>query len=185
VRIGYLVEGATDAAVVRGLRDQLCPRADLLQGSFRGSSGARRKAELRRTCVVLAAMGADVIVDLNDANELAWHQRRDQERQCASPEHLPLLVFGAPEPNIESWLVADVAAFAGHTGVRCAHRPPDAKPLVERAFQVTGTNRRTAEITAFVAHANLQLWESSDNSFRGFIRECRDMAHRLGCTLGA
>ena len=182
MKIGYLPEGATDCAVITGLRDQLCPQAELIEGTFRGSTRNRAR-ELRRACLELQEKGADVIVDLNDANELSWHQRRDQERQYALPEHLPLLVVGAPEPNVEMWLIADPTAFTGRTGLDCRPRPADAKPIVEQGFQITGYDKRVAEIATFVAEANLQAWERNDNSFGGFLQECRNMAHQLNCDL--
>ncbi|MBU0606269.1 MAG: hypothetical protein KKI08_00230 [Armatimonadetes bacterium] len=182
MRIGYLLEGSTDGAVIAGLRDQLCPEAELIEGSFRGSLGPRRR-ELPKALRELALKGADVIVNLNDANELTWTQRCQQEREWAPVEHHHHLVCGAPEPNVESWLVADAEAFTTRTGVGCRPKPLDAKPLVERGFQVNGFNKRTEEIAAFVRQANFQVWESNDNSFRGFIRECRSMARQCGCEL--
>lgn len=182
MKIGYLVEGSTDSAVLAGLKDQLCPDAELIEGSFRGSLGPRRR-ELPKALHELALKDADVIVSLNDANELTWTQRCQQEREWAPAEHSHRLVCGAPEPNVESWLVADADAFMRRTSLACRPRPKDAKPLVEEGLQITGYQKRTEDIAAFVAQADLQVWESNDNSFRGFIRECREMAHRRGCQL--
>jgi hypothetical protein len=185
VKIGYLVEGSTDRAVVRALAARLCPKAQLVEGAFRGSlKGSGRKRELPKACAALREMGADVIVDLNDANEMAWHQRRDQERAWTPPELHHLVVIGAPKPNVEAWLVADAAHFERTTGQSCRPAPQDPKALVERAFAVTGGDRKEDEIAAFVRAADLEAW-SADASFGGFMAEARDKAVGLGCALDA
>lgn len=184
MKIGYLVEGSTDRAVVHGLQRQLCPEAELVEGRFRGSiRGAGRRRELPKACVELCAKGVDVIVDLNDANEMPWHERRDQERSWAPLEHRHLLVIGAPAPNVEAWLIADPARFQQETRIQCRPRPDDPKPLVETAFGVTGIEKQEDRIAEFVAGSDLRTWAGADSSFAGFLDECRGAAQRLGCRL--
>ena len=36
MKIAYCVEGTTDRAILRGLRDRWCPQAELVEGRFRG-----------------------------------------------------------------------------------------------------------------------------------------------------
>jgi hypothetical protein len=186
MKIGYLVEGSTDRAVVVGLQRQLCPGAELVEGHFRGGlKGVGRRRELPKACLELRAKGVEAIVDLNDANELAWHKRRDQERDWTPEEYRPIVAFGAPQPNINMWLIADANHFERATREACRPRPNDPKPLTERAFGVTGVEKREAEIADFVAAADLTVWEREDNSFGGFMEECRRVAQVVGCGLQA
>ncbi|MBP8955027.1 MAG: hypothetical protein KBI47_21735 [Armatimonadetes bacterium] len=182
MKIGYLVEGSTDRAIVMGLQRRLCPEAELVPGHFRGSlRGAGRRRELPQACRELNAKGVDVIVDINDANELAWHRRRDQEKSWIPPECRHLAIVGAPEPNINAWLIADPNHFQRETRVQCRPKPPDPKPVTEQAFGVTGTEKQEDRIADFVAGADLARCEQEDNSFADFLGECRRVAARLGC----
>jgi hypothetical protein len=186
VKIGYLPEGSTDGAVIAGLRDQLCPGAELIEGTFRGSTTRNRPRELRRACLELREKGADVIVDLNDANEMTWSARCQQERAWIPQEYHHRLITGAPKPNIEAWLIADAGYFQRQKNRGCRPKPDDPKALkalVEEAFGVTGIEKKEDEISGFVAGAPLTEWERDDNSFGGFLQECRNMAHQLNCDL--
>ena len=179
MKIGCLVEGpSTDEAFLRGLRRQLCPEGELLGPHYRGKYRKRRRRELRDGCRELALRGADVIVNLNDANELSWHERRDQESEWVPEELRHKVVIGAPEPNIEMWLIADPAYFQRRTGSACRPKPADPKPLVKKALADSGQ-----DVADFVAEADLHRWQSEDRSFKAFLDECRDMARRLNCKL--
>jgi len=184
MRIGYLVEGSTDRAVVRGLHRRLCPRAELVEGTFRGSMrGVGRKRELPKACLELRAKGVDVIVDINDANEFSWPKRCEQEKGWMPDRVHHITAFGAPEPNIGGWLTADPGHFQRETGEQCRPRPADPRPLTEQAFGVTGIEKQEDRIADFVAAADLTVWEREDNSFAAFMRQCRQVAQVVGCTL--
>lgn len=66
MRIGFSVEGSTDAALLRGLRDRWCPEAELLAGNMRGTTRQSARREIAKICVELKAKGVDVIVFLRD-----------------------------------------------------------------------------------------------------------------------
>ncbi len=184
MKIDHLVEGSTDRALIRGLHRQLCPDAELVEGHFRGSiNGVGRKRELASACAELDAKDVDVIVDVNDANEMTWHQRRDQERSWIPPQYHHKVAVGCPEPNISAWLIADAGHFQRATGSPCRPKPEDPKPLTDTAFHVTGIEKREMEIAEFVAEADLAVWRREDRSFDAFAQECREIGRALACTL--
>ncbi|MEW6744535.1 MAG: hypothetical protein AB1486_17410 [Planctomycetota bacterium] len=66
--------------VLRGLRDRWCPDAQMVEGSFRGTTGLSLRRELRKICDDLfERKGCDVLVFLSDADEAAWRKLRRKE----------------------------------------------------------------------------------------------------------
>jgi len=101
MRIGYSVEGSTDKALLKGLKQRWCSHADLIEGRFRGTSGQSQRREIPKTCIELIAKGVDLVVFLRDANNEDWRDvLREDEKRCRS-DHEHLAVFAVCDRNVE------------------------------------------------------------------------------------
>jgi hypothetical protein len=181
MRIGYSVEGSTDRALLEGLRRRWCPKADLVQGRFRGTSRQSQRREIPNTCVEMASKQADLVLFLRDANKEEWRDvlRKDEER-CRS-EHRHIAVFGVCDRNVECWLCADADWLAKQIGRPARDfRVEDPKAAFESALGVCRSDRKEEEIAGLVKDAPLQHWLANP-SFEDFYGKLRDAAKRFPC----
>lgn len=183
MKLGYSVEGSTDRALLEGLRQRWCPYAELVEGHFRGTTGQSRRREIPRICVELQIKGVDSIVFLTDSNGPAWREvLRSENRRCRA-EHQHLAVFGVCLRNVECWLAADPDYIANYFGrQRQEFSIDDPKGVVEAAFGITRTEKKEAEIAAFVVDAPLHRWLRNP-SFEEFYKSLRGMSRQLGCEI--
>jgi hypothetical protein len=183
MKIGYSVEGSTDRALVVGLRDRWCPSAHLIEGLFRGNSGLRRRLELPKICTELAYKGVDMIILLRDANEEDWRVALRAEQEKCHPAHRHLAVFGVCSRNVESWICSDADWIAQVTGrTSNEFRVEDPKGVFSSAMQITGIEKREAEIAKLISHAPLKHW-LRNNSFEAFYDFLRQKSIELNCSL--
>ena len=190
MRIGYSVQGSTDRAFLRGLRDRWCPRADLLEGNFRGSTGLSLRREFGKTCDELSAKGAHVIVLLTDSDEASWRDVKRREMQKIPTEHAHLVILGVAERNIECWLTADAKALANwlRTALGVAAQPrelevEDPKGVFESKVGITRWDKKEDEIAGFVTGGPLRQWLKVSRSFEGFYDDVRTIGNRMECTI--
>jgi len=178
MKVGYCVEGSTDAAVIEGLRLRWCPHAELIVGKFRG---AFRRREIPHACLELRTKGAAVIILLRDANKENW---RDVVRaDCAACATAFDVVVGVADRNIECWLVANSHYASAKTGVNEADfRVPDPKNAFERAMKITALERRTHEIIEYVQQAPLRSW-LVNGSFEDFYDRVWQKGKELACLM--
>jgi len=183
MKIGYSVEGSTDRGVLQGLRDRWCPEAELLEGTFRGTSGQSQRREIPKTCIELCSKGIDLIVFLRDANKEPWRGvLRDDAARCR-PEHRHLAVFGVCDRNIECWLCADADWIAQQTdGAPDAFRAGDPKAAFESAMGITGHDKKEDDIAALVKHAPLHRW-LANRSWEDFYDKLRQESRQRSCTI--
>lgn len=181
--IGYSVQGSTDRAFLTGLRLRWCPSADLLEGRFRGSTGASLRREYRKICDEFSARSADLMVFLTDADTGSWREVQAEERSCFPPEFLNRSIHGVTERNIECWICADPEWIGRRVDVPPAvFRVPDPKGAFERALEVDRDDRKEREIAELVCAAPLRNWLVSP-SFEDFYEQARDMSQQLGCSV--
>ena len=183
MRIGYCVEGSADRAVLCGLNQRWCSRAELLEGRFRGTTGLSQRREIPKVCIELVSKGAEFVVFLRDANDEDWRAvLRAYEGDCRV-EHQYLAIFGVCDRNVECWLCADADWIARETG----HQPDefrvsDPKKVFETAMYITGFDRKEEEIAAMVLRAPLKNW-LSNRSFEEFYERVREKSKATGCEI--
>lgn len=183
MKIGYSVEGATDRALLTGLKRRWCPGAEMLEGHFRGTTGQSRHRELPRICEELALKGADVLVFLSDANDRPWRDVLREERSRFPAQRAAAAVIAVASRNVESWICADPNYVAGHCGMPASLLAvEDPKGPFEGAMAITRANRREPEIARIVEEAPLHSWLRNE-SFRNFYEQARDLSQRNGCQI--
>lgn len=180
MKIGYCVEGATDRALLTGLRRRWCQQADLVEGSFRGRL---RRREYPKACLELQAKGADVIVFVRDANDENWRTVMQADMLACGAHYQHLLIVGVCERNVECWLTAD-RQYASTTLSLAASEleVEDPKPVFERAMAITALERKEAEIQQYVFSAPLRNW-LGNRSFEAFYDSIRMLSKNLGCNI--
>jgi len=183
MRIGYCVEGSTDRAVLHGLNQRWCPHAQMIEGSFRGTSGLSQRREIPKVCIELVAKGVELIVFLRDANNEDWREvLRAYEDDCRL-EHKYFTVFGVCDRNVECWLCADADWIAKETG----HQPNefrviDPKGVFAKAMNITGFDRKEPGIAMLVRRAPLKSWLSNP-SFEEFYNRIWNKSKETGCKI--
>jgi len=187
VRIALLGEDNMHDAVLRGLAARWCPSAALETGEFRGRTKKRRRAELKDELTGRIRSGkCDCAAILLDADNDRWKDKVENERSKLPPQYVSLTAVGAPERNIECWLVADVNDFCETTGANRRQieqaRRGDPKGEVRAALKTAaGASNKVHEYTeTFVQGAPFAQWMQM-NCFQGFKNECDALAANLSC----
>ncbi|MFH0823057.1 MAG: hypothetical protein V2B18_09935 [Pseudomonadota bacterium] len=183
MKAGYSVEGSTDRAFLRGLRDRWCPAVELVEGRFRGRSGQSQRREIPKTCIELSSKGAELIILMRDANDEYWRDVLKADSGRCADEHRHFVVFAVCDRNIECWLCADRNWIAYRTG-RAATEFAVANPKVvfESAMQITTFEKREDEIASMVRAAPLHRW-LSNKSFEAFYESLRQMSKDFTCRI--
>jgi hypothetical protein len=179
VSTGYSVEGATDRALLEGLRRRWLPDATLIEGAFRGESGISLRRDIPRICLELDYKGADAVVFLTDANEQEWREIRQRESEFVPAEFRHRTLYGVAERNVECWLAADREYLARRLNILPVDLDvPDPKGLFERAMGVSSYNRKEEEIASLVSSAPLRTWLARSPSFEAFYEDARLLARQ-------
>lgn len=182
IRIGYVVEGWRDRALVHGLKERWCRGAELIEGHFRGSSGLSLRRELAKTCKELLSKGASFIVILRDANGPDWQRIRTRESERVSAQALHCTIYGVAERNIEDWLNADPGYLAQQLDVPLSDlqsgRGP--KAVLDRVLGARCSPEAEARVANIVEQAPLGGWLQSSRSFEAFYEDVRNLAQRAG-----
>jgi hypothetical protein len=182
--IGYAVEGATDRAFLEGLRQRWCSQAELVEGSFRGSTGLSLRREIKGICFELDYKGAEVLIFLTDANERRWREVRRDELEHVPPEYEHRVVYGVADRNVECWLATDREYLAGKLGCNPAElKVDDPKGVFESYLGITSTDRKEPEIAAIVQEAPICNWIDRSLSFETFWGDCWSMSKQQGCEM--
>ena len=181
MKIGYSVEGRTDRALLKGLGQRWCPRAELVQGRFRGTSGVSQTREIPNTCLELQSKGAEVIVFLRDANNEPWRDVLRGELARCRPDHQHLTVFGVCDRNVECWICADADWISRETGQPANEfRAADPKDVLESALGISRDDRKEQAIADLVSRAPLRNW-LVNSSFEAFYDEVRRLGVARDC----
>lgn len=181
MKIGYSVEGSTDRALLRGLRERWCPSAELVEGRFRGRSGVSQSREIPNTCRELFAKGADVAVFIRDANNEEWREVRKADSARCLDDCRHLAVFAICDRNVESWFCSDAGWIAVRTGREAAEfSADDPKGSFESAMKIKASDRKELEIAALLKDAPLRAW-LNNKSFETFYEDLRQKSKELGC----
>jgi len=181
MKIGYCVEGSTDRAMLHGLNRRWCPHAQLIEGSFRGTSGLSQRREIPKVCIELIAKGAELIVFLRDANNENWREVLKTDEERCRPDHKHLTIFGVCDRNVERWLCTDADWIGKETGHPSDEfRVTDPKGPFEEAMGITRLDRKEEEIGVLVQRAPLRNW-LSNRSFREFYERIWDRSKERGC----
>ncbi len=177
-----MVEGATDRALLEGLRRRWCPGAIVEKIEFRGSRCRHRDYD--KMCADARLRGVDALVILTDANGRKWRDVKDQELK-ALPGVQPFdILVGVCDRNVECWLCADPRHAASVVGCDPgAVDGEDPKSRFERALGVTRSEKQEDVIADLVQGAPLREWIRRSPSFRSFYEDARDIAQRRGCTM--
>jgi len=188
MKIGYSVEGSTDRAFVKGLVERWCPGADLVEGSFRGSTGVSRRREIPKICreLTVAEKAATLIVFLTDSNDDdadSWREVLKAEEGRVPDEFKHLAIVGVCQRNIECWLCADADWLAGMLGRKPDdYRVADPKGPFEEALGITRFDRKEAEIAGLVREAPLRNW-LRNLSFENFYEQSWQKSKQLDCPM--
>lgn len=183
MKVGYSVEGSTDRAFLKGLRDRWCPRAELIEGQFRGRSGQSQRREIPNTCTELSSKGAELIIFMRDANNENWRDVLTADSRRCAYNHRHLVVFAVCNRNIECWLCADRDWIAGQTGRTAADfTVDDPKGAFESAMQITSSEKREDEIAFLVRQAPLHRW-LSNRSFESFYNDLWQKSKDFPCQI--
>jgi len=181
--MGYSVEGSTDRALLKGLRDRWCPQMEMVEGHFRGSTGESRRREISKICDEFAFKGVDVMVFTTDANDRPWREVKKEEQDRFPPARLSLAIVGVADRNVECWICRDAAYVAERLGVSAdVLSVADPKSGFESAIGLSRDDRKEAEIAALVLTAPLERW-LDEPSFADFYEQLRDVSQRSGCAI--
>lgn len=181
MRIGYSVEGVTDQALIKGLARRWCPKAEVVQGGFRGSTHTKRRAEISKICSELSAKGVDVIVFLSDCNNEDWRSVLKQELDQVPEQYQHIVIVGICDRNVECWFCADVDWLAKQLGKNAEFfRVEDPKSIFEEALGITPRDRKESEIMDLVHEAQLKNW-LHNRSFEDFYDKAWAKSKQLGC----
>ena len=121
MRIGYSVEGSTDRALLKGLKERWCPRAELVEGSFRGRTGTSLRRQYQKICDAFSIKRVDIMVFLTDADKRGWHEVQKDDRAKFPPECLDRAIHGVADRNIECWLCAEPGWLGKRLGMKLPH----------------------------------------------------------------
>ncbi len=181
--IGFSVQGSTDRALVRGLKDRWCPSAGLIEGSFRGTTRQSLRREYQKICDELAAKGATAMIFITDGDGADWRTVLRNERQRFPQGRLIQSVHGVADRNIECWICADPAWLAQQVGENALiFRTVDPKQAFERALGINRDDKKEDEIADLVRRAPVRSW-LSNASFEDFYERIRDLSQLLGCEI--
>jgi hypothetical protein len=182
--IGYAVEGSTDRAFLKGLRQRWCPQAEIVEGAFRGSTGLSLRREVPKICFELDYKGAGVMIFLTDANEQEWRRVQMAERKHVPQKYEHRVIYGVADRNIECWLAADREYLARKLGCNPAElKVDDPKGVFESYLGIAPADRKELEIAAIVKEAPLRNWIDRSLSFEAFWEDCWNMSKRQGCDI--
>ncbi len=180
MKVGFCVEGSTDKWMLHGLRNRWCPRAELVEGRYRG---AFRRREIPKACSELRSKGVDLIILLRDANNENWRDVAQGDRNACKREDVDLVVVGVCDRNVECWLVAYPQYAAQQTGlVESSFAVADPKNVFNHAMGITRLDDKRDELTAYVRKAPLHRW-LSNNSFESFYVQLWAKSKELDCAL--
>jgi len=181
--IGYSVEGSTDRAVVRGLRDRWYPDAQLLEGRFCGSTHESLRREYRKICDEFVLKGVDVMVFLTDANEGEWREVQKNERATFPSGCLDKTIHGVADRNAECWLTAEPGWLGKRLGIEPqVFRCEDPKGVFENALGISRDDKKEKERAQLVVDAPLRSW-LANRSFEDFYQQVRHHSKQHGCTV--
>jgi hypothetical protein len=184
MKIGYSVEGSTDRALIKGLKNRWCPDAELIEGRFRGSTHESLRREYQKICDEFQFRSVDWMVFLTDSNTRPWRDVQRDEREKFPPECQNRAIHGVADRNVESWLCAD----ADWLGKRLSCDPnrfrcDDPKGPFEGAMEITRDDKREDEIALIVKDAPLGVWLANNKSFENFYDQVRDASQQSGCAI--
>ncbi len=183
MKVGYSVEGSTDRAFLKGLRDRWCPEAVLIEGRFRARSGLSQRREIPKTCTELSSKGADLIIFMRDANNENWREVLKADIDRCADHHRHIVVFAVCDRNIECWLCADrewIAKRRKRTSAEFAVQDP--KGAFESALQISALDRKGGEIASLICEAPLHHW-LSNKSFEAFYDALWQKSRCLVCRI--
>ncbi len=188
MRIGYAVQGSTDRAFLRGLKERWCADAEMVEGAFRGSTGPSLRRELAKICDDLFwRKGCDVIVFLSDADEANWRDIQRREVGKLPDEIQPFAVYGMADRNIECWLCADPHYIAERTGREAGDfAVDDPSGAFKSGMNISRDDRRESEIAAFVQEAGvgvLKRWLQTSRSFEDFYDQLWAVSRQRECVI--
>lgn len=186
MKIGYSVEGSTDRALIKGLRQRWCPHAELVEGRFRGTTRQSRRREIPKICIELSSKGVELMVfvsDSNDDNPAAWRAVLRREEELVPDEYCHMTVIGICQRNVECWICGDADWLGNQLGVAgnafCVKEPKNA---FESALQISCRDRKEPEISQLIENAPLHRW-MQNKSFEDFFDKLWQMSKSLGCRI--
>lgn len=182
MRIGYVVEGFRDAAFLEGLRARWCPKAEMLEGGSRGSTGLAIGRESANLCAELRFRRVDFVVILRDANREDWRDVLKRESEMVPGDVRQVTLYGVADRNIECWLCADLDFAASQLGIDSEQlrSAEDPKRVLDEALGGRQSGEQDSKIAALVQTAPLRNWIGASRSFERFYEDARDLAQRSG-----
>ena len=184
MKIGYSVEGSTDRAFLKGLKQRWCPHATLIEGPFRGSTRTSLRREYQKICEQFAVVGVDAMVFLTDGDGADWREVQRNEREKFPAERLHYAIHGVADRNIESWICCEPIWIARELRAEPeSFQVEDPKGVFEGLLGIDRDSKHEDEISGLVERAPLRSWLETSRSFEGFYEDVRRSSQRLGCEI--
>jgi hypothetical protein len=172
--------------LLKGLRERWCPKAELVEGKFRGFTGLSRRREIPRICLELSNKGADLVIFLTDSNDdgsNAWRYRLREEEGRIPPNYEHFVLVGVCQRNVECWFCSDAEWLSRMTGRSASDfRTIDPKGVFESAMQISCRDRKEKEITDLARIAPLHQW-LQNRSFEDFFDKLWQKSKEIGCSI--
>jgi len=187
MKVGYSVEGSTDRAFIKGLKERWCPYITLEEGHFRGSTGQSQRREIDKICFELNSKDAGLIIFLRDANNEDWKVVLKEFSRLCPNEFKHLTIFGVCDRNIECWICADVQWIANKTNKSASEfQTDDPKGVFEDAMEITGFDKKEKEISKLVLDVpieTLKNWYKNNPSFNKFYEDLWQFRVTYNCQI--
>ena len=184
-----MVEGSVDRAFLRGLKERYCRTAQLVEGIYRGRSGATIRRELTIELPLLFKKEDCVfVVVLTDSNDQDWMTIFNREFNKVPVDLRYKTIYGVAQRNIECWLCLDRDALARR--LNCEPQEldvPDPSRVVKRRFGFVRDpfENEQAEhlVSDFVSDSAYHTLTNRSSSFKHFWNQVREKAALANCQL--
>ncbi|MEW5945848.1 MAG: hypothetical protein AB1742_06580 [bacterium] len=181
MKIGFTCQGSTDEAFLEGLKESVCPRAVLIKGDARGSSGESFRREIRKILPALREKGAEIFIILNDSDAGKFREIKKRESAYVPEEYKADTVYGIAERNIECWLTADQNYCKKRFGTSPPRDSRFRKKYFVKAMGISARSPKKEDIISFVKDAQIGEWRKKSRSFDHFCRELVVMEKKKNC----
>ncbi len=187
-RIGIIYQDSTSLGFLRGLRDRLDCKAELIGPPT--AMGKNRRLPWKSAKLAWRSFqkkNVDLVVRFTDADRSRWQQVRRQELKIVPPEAGSLWVCGVAVNNPEEWLALDLDYLARVLEVPRAdldnsvQRTGRIKHAISRLGRAgDGVSNLVAGIVRDAPPEVFRRW-LEDESLQTFYEDCRAAAKRANC----
>lgn len=187
-RIGVIYQDQISLGFLRGLRDRLNCKAELI-----GPPAAIGMTQLMTRKTIIKAWahfqdkGVDLIVRFTDADNDRWQDIKRKELERVPEDAKPLWIVAVAENNPEDWLCLDLDYSVknlqvSREGLDSSDRTDIVKNAVARKVcDDDGVSGIVADLVRRAEPACFHRWLRDSDSLRGFYKACRSAARNRKC----